>query len=201
MWSRAQRARGVGRAPKVGESITSPMHAIDLMGRVTWIRAARSQKLSCRCFAVLCALILIFDVLGGLTDLWKHEFARKQTARVRFGVSLLACVSQLILEVHNACGLSWLRSDQRLRAIQFLLVPVSAGLIALTTVGGLIAALGGAAVLPPPYDHEWIFAVECTGVLILLCILWCSCGCVFFLAFEQGENQDVTAATAVNPSR
>ena len=111
MWSRAQRARGVGRAPKVGESITSPMHAIDLMGRVTWIRAARSQKLSCRCFAVLCALILIFDVLGGLTDLWKHEFARKQTARVRLGVSLLACVSQLILEVHNACGLSWLRSD------------------------------------------------------------------------------------------
>ena len=134
--------------------------------------------------ALLAFLLAVVDVLGGLTSLWTTEFVRTVTARVRLPFDLLTLAvagADIASGTHN-----WLTSIVLTRILPLL--------IGMVTLAGAIAA----AVCPPPDahppspptpaalppspptptpstmacgHHEWIFAVESSGVVLLL-ILW-----------------------------
>ena len=96
------------------------MHVGNLMGFIAG-RVAQLRKNSRRFFAMLSGLIIIFDAIAGLSSVWEHELARVQTARLRLGVCIAACVAAAILELHSHGQLKCLQAGH-IHAVQLFLV-------------------------------------------------------------------------------
>ena len=45
-------------------------------------------------------------------------------------------------------------------------------------------------------DHEWIFAIESGCILLVMCMLWCTCGCTCFL--QPGRDAHASAGASEN---
>ena len=120
------------------------------MGRAATLR---------RALLLMAVLLLVVDFVGGVTELWATERSRAWTSRLRLAVDLLACAAAAAPE------LSALAPHVRARST---ILPAFS-LLALATAAGLVGALvANAQGWPAPHDHEWIFAVESAGVLVLL---------------------------------
>jgi hypothetical protein len=111
--------------------------------RTVWLdRMTRSVVLSRRLFALLCFLMLIFDVVGGLTTVWKNEISRVYTARLRIGVLVVALLAAAFVEFHGL-GFRWVDhvEPKIVRGVFWVLMPVAGTLLALLTFGGFVAAI------------------------------------------------------------
>lgn len=195
-----------------------------ITSRGDWLdQLEKSTILSRRLFAFLCFIMLIFDLIGGLSSIWQNEISRVHTARLRIGVLVLALMTAIFIEIHGLGWMDWVQP--RIAQIMYmLLMPVSGILLALCTLGGFVAAVtvrhhpalrlvslhsslsaafflrachiaqGSVHQWMPPHDHEWIFAIECGCILIVMCILWCACGCTCFLQPRIHANASAGAS-------
>lgn len=186
--------------------------------------------MSRRLFALLCFLMLIFDVVGGLTTVWKNEISRVYTARLRIGVLVVALLAAAFVEFHGL-GFRWVDhvEPKIVRGVFWVLMPVAGTLLALLTFGGFVAAIavtsacglslqlhtalrkhlmlcptlsshatqGSLHEWTPPHNHEWIFAVESGCLLLVMCMLWCACGCTCVLRpqFRPSTSMDASSTS------
>ena len=109
---------------------------------------------------MLAALLLVVDVLGGLTPLWANERVRVGVARVRLPFDFLVLLTWLVLETGVLSG-AWLANRMCMR--------VAPTALSVVTLGGAIAAI--VCQLRERTSEDWIFAIESLGVLLLL-LLW-----------------------------
>lgn len=109
--------------------------------RREWIdQLEKSIILSRRLFAFLCFLMLIFDLVGGLSSIWQNEIARVYTARLRIGVLVVALMAAVFIELHSLGWVDWVHPSIA-RCMFLMLMPVAGMLLALCTFGGFVAAI------------------------------------------------------------
>ena len=111
-----------------------------------------------RALAFLAFLLFVVDVVGGLTPVWSEEVVRVWTARWRLPVDAATLIAWA--DAHS-------NSTRRMLSKSFLCVACPTAL-ALATVAGAVGATVRQLGCRGHDCKEWIFAVESSGVLLLL---------------------------------
>jgi hypothetical protein len=110
-----------------------------------------------RALALLSFLLLIVDVLGGMTPIWQDEAVRVLFSRIRLAFDIMTLAT-------------WLLACAAPAHLSVWFTPLHAVLLAIVTLGGAATATV-CQFVGPHGQHEWIFAVESGGVFGLLS-LW-----------------------------
>ena len=113
-----------------------------------------------RVLALLILAVLVVDIIGGCTPLWANERVRVLVSRIRLPLDAV------VLTVY------FVAATRQSRRNAYCFASIALVLLAMVTTGGIVVAC--IEQVKHPSSHEWIFAVESAGVLVLLAAWTCT---------------------------